>query len=133
MLNQIYIIYEKSRSNFKIGSTCNFANRIGGYITPCDYFDNSTHLIILYTIQSNPDHNSNPNPNPNSNPNPNPNPNQYTCYQLDWVIQQLSTKYSYPFVKLVDNSGGNEFYKLNEFDRLDEFFNKLNQYLKLKC
>jgi hypothetical protein len=104
MSNQIYLLHEKSRHNFKIGSTCNFVNRIGGYITPCDYFDNSTHFIILYDINS----------------------SQYTCYQLDWIIQQLSTKYSYPFVKLVDNTGGCEFYKLDDFNKLDDFFNNLN-------
>ncbi len=50
----------------------------------------------------------------------------------------MSTKYSYPFVKCVGNSGGCEFYKLDSldsldslesldsFDRLEEFFNKLN-------
>jgi hypothetical protein len=52
MSNQIYLLHEKSRHNFKIGSTCNFSNRIGGYITPCDYFYNSTHFIILYGINS---------------------------------------------------------------------------------
>lgn len=104
MSNQIYLLHEKIRLNFKIGSTCNFANRIGGYITSCDYFDNSTHLIILYEIIS----------------------SRYTCYQLDWIIQQLSTKYSYPFVKLVDNTGGCEFYKLDDFSKLDNFFNKLS-------
>lgn len=50
MSNQIYIIHEKTRANFKIGSTCNFNNRIGGYITCCDYFDNSTHQIIFYMM-----------------------------------------------------------------------------------
>lgn len=104
MLSQIYIIHEKIKSNFKIGSTCNFNNRIGSYITPCDYFDNSTHFIVLYDILS----------------------EKYTCYQLDWIIQQLSTNYSYPFVKLVGNTGGTEFYKLDDFNKLDDFFNKLD-------
>ena len=93
MSNQIYILHEKIRNNFKIGSTCNFNNRVGGYITCCDYFDNSTHHIILYEIYS----------------------NQYTCYQLDWIIQQLSTNYSYPFIKC-NGTGGTEFYKLDDFN-----------------
>ena len=29
MESQIYIIHERSRLNFKIGSTCNFTNRVG--------------------------------------------------------------------------------------------------------
>lgn len=103
MSNQIYIIHEKIRHNFKIGSTCNFSNRVGGYITCCDYFDNSTHQIILYDIIS----------------------NQYTCYQLDWIVQQLSTNYSYPFIKCI-GTGGKEFYKLDDFSKLDLFFNLLN-------
>ena len=64
MSNQIYLLHEKTRHNFKIGSTCNFSNRIGGYITPCDYFDNFTHFIILYDINS----------------------TQYTCYQLKFIL-----------------------------------------------
>jgi len=62
-MNQIYLLHEKTRSNFKIGSTCNFANRIGGYITCCDYFDSTTHYIELYDITE----------------------SKYNCYQLDWV------------------------------------------------
>lgn len=102
MFSQIYIIYEKIRHNFKIGSTCNFYNRIGGYITCCDYFDNSTHFILLYDIIK----------------------SKYSCYQLDWICQQLSTKYSYPFVKF-NGTGGREFYKLDDFDKLDKFFNAI--------
>ena len=103
MQSQIYILHEKFRANFKIGSTQNFKSRIAGYITGCDYFDSETHQIELYNIIQ----------------------SKYTCYQLDWIIQQLSTKYSYPFVKCLSNSGGREFYKLDSFDKLGEFFNKL--------
>lgn len=103
MQNQIYIIYEKTRYNFKIGSTCNFYNRVGGYITCCDYFDNYTHFIELYDIIK----------------------SKYSCYQLDWICQQLSTKYSYPFVKF-NGTGGKEFYKL------DKFFNAIGVELKKK-
>jgi hypothetical protein len=59
--SQIYVLYEKSRANFKIGSTCNFSNRIGGYITCSDNFDNLTHYIELYNIIE----------------------SKYYCYQLD--------------------------------------------------
>lgn len=64
-MNQIYLLHEKTRSNFKISSTCNFTNRIGGYITCCDYFVSTTHYIELYDIIE----------------------SKYNCYQLDWVVQ----------------------------------------------
>lgn len=48
MSNQIYVLHEKIKSNFKVGSTCNFTNRIGGYITCSDNFDNIIHYIKLY-------------------------------------------------------------------------------------
>ncbi len=83
MVSQLYIIHEKTRQNFKIGSTCNFTNRIGGYITCCDDFNSSTHFIQLYNITH----------------------SIYTCYQLDWIIQQLSIKYSYPFIKYIGTGG----------------------------
>lgn len=102
-MNQIYLLHEKTRSNFKIGSTCNFANRIGGYITCCDYFDSTTHYIELYDIID----------------------SKYNCYQLDWVVQQLCTKYSYPFTKCF-GTGGKEFYKLDDWNKLAVFFNSLN-------
>lgn len=101
-MNQIYIIHEKSRSNFKIGSTCNFTNRVGGYITCCDYFDSTTHYIELYTITD----------------------SKYNCYQLDWIIQQLSSKFSYPFVKCF-GSGGKEFYKVDDWIKLSTFFDTI--------
>ena len=100
--SQIYIIHEKIKSNFKIGSTCNFSNRIGGYITCVDNFDDSTHYIELYNIIQ----------------------SKYSCYQLDWIIQQLSIKYSYPFVKYI-GTGGKEFYQLDDFNKLAIFFDKL--------
>lgn len=102
-MNQIYLLHEKSRSNFKIGSTSNFNNRIGGYITCCDYFDSSTHYIELFDIKE----------------------SKYNCYQLDWVIQQLSSHYSYPFSKCF-GTGGKEFYKLDDWSKLTTFFDTIN-------
>lgn len=64
MQSQIYILHEKIRVNFKIGSTQNFKSRIAGYITGCDYFDSDTHQIVLFNIID----------------------SKYTCYQLDWII-----------------------------------------------
>ena len=77
MSNQIYILHQLVLKNFKLGSTIDFNKRVGSYITSSDNFDNSTHKIILYTITW----------------------SKYSCYQLDWIIQQLSNKYSYPFDK----------------------------------
>jgi hypothetical protein len=34
---------------------------------------------------------------------------KYICYQLDWIIQQLSSHYSYPFIKCF-GTGGKEFF-----------------------
>ena len=102
-MNQIYLLHEKSRANFKIGSTSNFNNRIGGYITCCDYFDSSTHYIELFDIKE----------------------SKYNCYQLDWVIQQLSSHYSYPFTKCF-GTGGKEFYKLDDWAKLATFFDNIN-------
>jgi hypothetical protein len=53
MSEYIYSIWEKTRKNQKLGSTCNFNKRVGGYVTPCDDFDNNTHEIWLYTIARN--------------------------------------------------------------------------------
>jgi len=41
------------------------------------------------------------------------------------VIQQLSTKYSYPFTKCFC-TGGKEFYKVDDLNKLAVFFNYLN-------
>ena len=103
MSNQIYILHQLILKNFKLGSTIDFNKRIGSYITSSDNFDNTTHTIILYTITK----------------------SKYSCYQLDWIIQQLSNKYSYPFDKFT-GSGGTEFYKLDDFSKLSTFFDKLN-------
>ena len=98
MSNQIYILHQLILKNFKLCSTCDFNKRIGSYITSSDNFDNSTYKIILYTIIK----------------------SKYSCYQLDWIIQQLSTKYYYPFEKFT-GSGDTEFYKLDDFLKLSAF------------
>ena len=109
MSNQIYILHQLILKNFKIGSTSNFNKRINSYITPCDNFDNSTHKIILYNITK----------------------SKYSCYQLDWIIQQLSINYSYPFEKFI-GTGGTEFYKLDNFENLSIFFEKLDIHFTLE-
>jgi superfamily II DNA or RNA helicase len=102
MSNQIYIIYSKKFANFKLGSTCNFSIRVRNYITCFDDFNNDSHIIRLYNITV----------------------SKFNCYQLDDLINKMSTKYSIPFNKY-DGSGGTEFYKLDNFNKLNDFFDKI--------
>ncbi len=106
MSNYIYIIYPKKFTNFKLGSTCNFKARVCGYITCSDDFDNSSHYIRLYTITK----------------------SKFNCYQLDDLINKMSSKYSNPFNKY-NGSGGTEFYKFTSYqdlNNLNTFFDKIN-------
>ena len=48
----IYYLWEKNRKNAKIGSSCDFKKRSGGYITSCDDFDNNI-LIIYINVSAN--------------------------------------------------------------------------------
>jgi superfamily II DNA or RNA helicase len=109
MPEYIYSIWEKIRKNQKLGSTCNFYKRVGGYITPCDDFDNNTHEIWLYNIIE----------------------SKYNCYQIDYIINQFSTKYSLPYTKY-NGSGGAEFYVKDNILKLSVFFDKLNINYKLE-
>lgn len=109
MKNYIYILWEKSRKNFKIGSTCNFNKRVGGYITPCDDFDNFTHDIWLYEITQ----------------------SKYNCYQLDDLINKISTKYNKPFNKY-NSTGGTEFYVKDDIAKLSGFFDELKISYKME-
>ncbi len=109
MPNYIYIIWEKTRKNQKIGSTCNFKKRIGGYITPCDDFDNNTHEIWLYTILD----------------------LEYNCYQLDDIIKKISKKHSIPYEKY-NGTGGTEFYVKDNIEKLSNFFDKIETKYKLE-
>ena len=99
----IYYLWEKNRKNIKIGSTHDFTKRIGGYITPCDNFDNNTHEIWVYTIKE----------------------SKYNCYQLDHIIKILSTKYSCPYTKY-NGTGGTEFYVKDNISKLSLFFDNIN-------
>jgi len=104
----IYYLGEKSRKNAKIGSTCHFKKRVGGYITSCDDFDNNTHEIILFTIIE----------------------SKYNCYELDYIINYMSAKYSVPYKKY-NGTGGTEFYVKDDISKLCSFFDKIN--VKYKC
>lgn len=102
MSNQIYILHPKKFSNFKLGSTCNFNIRVRNYITCFDDFNNQSHTIRLYNITK----------------------SKFNCYQLDDLINKLSTKYSIPFNKY-HGSGGTEFYQLDDFSKLNLFFDRI--------
>ncbi len=105
MSNQIYILYPKKLANFKLGSTCNFRVRVFSYITCSDDFDNSSHYIRLYKIIN----------------------SKYNCYQIDDLINKLSSKHSIPFTKY-NGTGGTEFYKYlsqDDFNSLNLFFDKI--------
>ncbi len=102
MSNQIYILHPKKFSNFKLGSTCNFNIRVRNYITCFDDFNNQSHTIRLYNIIK----------------------SKFNCYQLDDLINKLSTKYSIPFNKY-HGSGGTEFYQFDDFNKLNLFFDRI--------
>ena len=99
----IYYLWEKNRKNAKIGSSCDFKKRSGGYITSCDDFDNNTHEIILFTIIE----------------------SKYNYYELDYIINIMSTRYSIPYKKY-NGTGGTEFYVKDDISKLCSFFDKIN-------
>ena len=108
MQNQLYILHQLIFPYFKIGSTQNFEKRVTNYITGCPHFDNSSHKIWVFDIIK----------------------SQYNCYQLDYIINKISSLYSYPYIKY-DDTGGTEFYHANSHTKLKEFLTKLN--IEFKC
>ena len=101
-MSYIYIIHHKISENFKIGSTKNFKKRICCYITCFDNFDDKTHEIWVFKIIK----------------------SKFSCYQIDTLINKLSSKYGIPFIKY-SGSGGTEYYKKDDFNKLKYFFNNL--------
>lgn len=103
MQNQLYILHQLVFAYFKIGSTQNFEKRVANYITGCPHFDNTSHKIwIFHIIKS-----------------------DYNCYQLDYIINKLSSLHSYPYAKY-DDTGGTEFYHAGSHTKLVDFLTKLN-------
>ncbi len=86
----------------KIGSTSNFVNRMSTYVTSCPDFNNESHEIYSFELY---------------NP-------KYNCYQLDDLINKLSTKHEIPYKKY-DADGGVEFYYKNAHVILSDFLNKI--------
>jgi superfamily II DNA or RNA helicase len=99
----IYIYWQKILNNFKSGSTGCFDKRMSTLKTSCDEFNNLTHVIWNFKIIK----------------------SDYSCYQLDDIINKLSTEYNYPFIKH-NGTGGTEFYKKDDFNKLCDFFDKIN-------
>lgn len=102
-MNQLYILWQLILPYLKIGSTQNFEKRVSNYITCSPHFDNSSHKIWVFDIIK----------------------SNYNCYQLDFIINKLSTMYSCPFKKY-DSTGGTEFYHMDEYTKLNDFLTKLN-------
>jgi superfamily II DNA or RNA helicase len=102
-MNQLYILWQLIFPYLKIGSTQNFEKRVSNYITCSPHFDNSSHKIWVFDIIK----------------------SNYNCYQLDFIINKLSSMYSYPFKKY-DSTGGTEFYHMDEHTKLIDFLSKLN-------
>jgi len=101
-MSYIYIIHHKITENFKIGSTKNFKKRMCNYITCFDNFDDKTHEIWVFKIIK----------------------SKFSCYQIDTLINKLSSKYGIPFIKY-SGSGGTEYYKKDDFNKLKYFFDNL--------
>jgi superfamily II DNA or RNA helicase len=108
-MSNIYVLIEKIKKNMKIGSTKDFIKRMGNYITCSDEFDNNSHEIWNYKIVD----------------------SEYSCYQLDDIIQKLSRKYSIPYKKY-DGTGGTEFYVKDKIENLSSFFDKIGIKYKLE-
>ncbi len=108
MPNQLYILHLLIYPYLKIGSTSNFEKRVSNYITSCPHFDNTSHKIWLFNIIK----------------------SKYNCYQLDFIINKLSSLYSYPYKKF-NGSGGTEFYCVETYEKLCDFLTKLD--IKFKC
>ncbi len=73
----IYLLFHKILNDLKIGSTINYCNRIPNYKTCFSKFDNESHDLWILKITK----------------------SKYSCYQLDYLINKLSTKYNFPFIK----------------------------------
>jgi len=107
-MDQLYILHLLIYPYFKIGSTRNFEKRVTNYITGCPHFDNKSHKIWVYNITK----------------------SDYNCYQLDYIINKLSSLYSIPFTKF-DDTGGTEFYHVDNHLKLNGLLTKLN--IEFKC
>ena len=99
----VYTIWHKISDAFKIGSTLNRKLRFFPYKTCYCDFDNTTHEIWAFDIIE----------------------SKYSCYQLDDIINKLSSTYATPYIKY-KGTGGTEFYKKDNINKLCKFFDDIN-------
>jgi len=102
MENYLYILQRKNSLTIKIGCSQNFKNRICSYITPESMFDNTTHDIWLFKIIE----------------------SEYDCYQLDKLIQDMSSVHNIPYRKFY-GTGGKEHYHAESVNNLCNFLTKI--------
>lgn len=88
----------KNDDIIKWGSTRNLKNRLSVYKTGLKDFDNTSHDLWTFKILN----------------------NDVTCYQLDKLIQVLSKEFNQPYPKY-DGTGGTEFYKFDDIEKMKKF------------
>jgi len=98
-------IYSKNNIT-KIGSTCNYYDRLHQYKTFCPEFLKSNIKVTIFTLIE----------------------SELNCYEVDRLINICSTKYKIPFQKY-DGTGGTEFYEVDNIEKL-RFFLSIND---IKC
>lgn len=102
MPEQLYFIREKAvSSHIYFGCSSNFTAIVNQFISNCPSFDNKSHEIWLITINN----------------------SKYSCYDLHYIINQMSTKHSFPFEKLENTEF---FIHDTDFTNLSKLLNKLS-------
>lgn len=93
-MNQyLYLRSTYLRKVFKIGSTVNIKNRLSTIKTEMPDFDNISHYVHIFKIIK----------------------SKYTCYELDYIISELSKINKY-FLTKYSGTGGNEFYHIHKLN-----------------
>lgn len=107
MTNIVYLrICKAYPSICKIGSTTNLHNRMTSVKTDIPNFDNTTHDLWSFTFES----------------------DTITCYDIDYIIKNLSEKHNEPLTKY-RGTGGTEFYHI---DSSEEAINAIKHIFELE-
>jgi len=103
--------YEPENETIYIESSSNLLHRLKVYVENSfdNYYDNSTHNIWSFKILK----------------------SDYTCFQLDRMIYNMSSKESIPFVKF-NGTGGSKHYFYSDMKNLSDFLDKLNVQYEMK-
>ena len=111
MEEYLYVIQKKyaHQDTVFIDSTSNLLHKLRIYIDNEPSFNNSTHNIWSFKILK----------------------SNLSCYQLDIMIRNMSSKESIPFVKF-DNSIQSQHYYFTDIKNLSDFLDKLNVEYELK-